>query len=66
MLGAAGHMGHAAGVVAAASANIVTSVSTVFVGTVSDAIDFAGNYWHGIDLIKVMASVTSLSGLVDR
>ena len=52
--------------VAAASANIVTSVSTAFVGTVSDAIDFAGSYWHGIDLIKVMASVTSLSGLVGR
>ena len=65
MLGAAGRIGHAAGDVAAASANVVTSVSTVFVGTVSGAMDFAGNFWHGIDLIDVVANVTSLSVLVD-
>ena len=65
MLGAAGRIGHAAGDVASASASVVTSVSTVFVGTVSGAMDFVGNFWHGIDLTDVMANVTSLSVLVD-
>ena len=64
MLGAAGRIGHDAGDVAVASANAVTSVSKVFVGTVSGATDFAGNSWHGIDLIDMVVTVMSLSVLV--
>ena len=65
MLGAAGCIGHVAGDVASVSANVVTSVSTVFVGAGSGELDFAGNYGHGIDLNNVVPTVMSLSAMVE-